>query len=264
MITLALTTLLCCAAQGAEVSSRLEPAPGKSAATGEPLHWTVTVSGRDSGAAALDGSVEFGPEWAVLEGPTPVVDSTVAASARPGLELRWTLMGLEAGEVATPVARIRIGEEELVDLEPARIELAGALGDEEDMARPLVGFREVEEEDVGDANLVLLAAAALVLAAFLPLIRRAGRRTAGAEPTPDRAPDLLERIAEERELSEEWGTQHRLPSLCTLAPLPLPGVRCVCSCCRRPDRYADSVGCDHQCCRRHMPRTQLLHAKLLS
>lgn len=195
MITLALTTLLCCAAQGAEVSSRLEPAPGRSAATGEPLHWTVTVTGRDSGAAALDGSVEFGPEWAVLEGPTPVVDSTVPASARPGLELRWTLMGLEAGEVATPVARVRIGEEEPVDLEPARIELAGALGDEEEMARPLVGFREVEEEDVGDANLVLLAAAALVLAAFLPLIRRAGRRTAGAVPTPDRAPDLLERIA---------------------------------------------------------------------
>jgi hypothetical protein len=195
MITLALTTSLCGVAQDAEVSSRLEPVPGRSAATGEPLVWTVTVSGPDSGAAALDGAVEFGPEWAVLEGPTPVVDSTVPASARPGLELRWTLMGLEAGEVATPVARIRIGEEEPVELEPARIELSGALGDGEDSARPLVGFREVEEENVGDANLVLLGAAALVLAVLLPFIRRAGRRTAGAMPVPDRAPDLLERIA---------------------------------------------------------------------
>ena len=65
---------------------------------------------------------------------------------------------------------------------------------------------------------------------------------------------LLQRIAEEREMHEQFGAQYRLPSLCALAPLPLPGVRCVCTCCRRPDKFADSVGCDHQCCRRHMPR----------
>ena len=59
-------------------------------------------------------------------------------------------------------------------------------------------------------------------------------------------------------MHEQFGAQYRLPSLCALAPLPLPGVRCVCTCCRRPDKFADSVGCDHQCCRRHMPRAQLL------
>ncbi len=193
MITLALTTILCGALQGVETSSRLEPAPGRTAATGEPLHWTVTLSGRDSSAAALEEAVEFGPQWAVLEGPTPVVDSSVPLAARPGLELRWTLMGLEAGEVATPAARFRIGEGAPVEVEPARIELAGALGEAEDAARPLVGFRQVDESALGDANLALLAVAALILAAFLPLIRRARRGAAAAVPAAS-APDLLDRI----------------------------------------------------------------------
>ena len=73
--------------------------------------------------------------------------------------------------------------------------------------------------------------------------------------------DLLRRVAEQRELGEQWGDQYRLPSLCELAPLPLPGVCCVCSCCRYPDRFAGGVGvhvgCSHQCCRRHMPRVRL-------
>ena len=71
--------------------------------------------------------------------------------------------------------------------------------------------------------------------------------------------DLLRRVAEQRELGEQWGDQYRLPSLCELAPLP--GVCCVCSCCRYPDRFAGGVGvhvgCSHQCCRRHMPRVRL-------
>ena len=47
-------------------------------------------------------------------------------------------------------------------------------------------------------------------------------------------------------VNERRGVQYRpRPSLCTLAPLPLAGGRCAYTCCRHPDRYANSVGCDH-------------------
>ena len=92
MITLALSTVLCCAAQAVEVAARLELAPGATAATGQPLEWTVTVSGLDSDSAVLAAPPDFGPEWVVLGGPTPVVNSDLALASRPGLELRWALM----------------------------------------------------------------------------------------------------------------------------------------------------------------------------
>jgi len=194
MITLVLSTVLCGFAQALEVSTRLEPAPGASAATGQPLEWTVSLSGRDSRDAVLAGPPDLGPEWVILGGPTPVVDSDLAAASRPGLVLRWQLMGLEAGELETPEVRFQIGDEEPIAAAPARIELTGALSEAEDAPRPLVGFRDVEEPEGGDADLVLVAAALLLLAAGFPLAARVRRGRSVAEAPVDREPRLIERI----------------------------------------------------------------------
>lgn len=193
MTALFLIAILTASMQGVDASSSLEPGPGSTAATGQRLIWTVTLSGRDADAAVLDGDPAFGPEWAVLDGPTPVVDSRLPASARPGLELRWTLMGLEGGELETPALRFTLGDGEPLGAPPARIELAGALSESEDAPRPLAGFREPDEPDVGDANLALLVAAVLLVVACLPLLFRS-RRGGGAQEPAAAEPDLLEQI----------------------------------------------------------------------
>ncbi|MDG1490617.1 MAG: hypothetical protein P8R43_01915 [Planctomycetota bacterium] len=194
MITLALSTVLCCAAQAVDVAARLELAPGATAATGQPLEWTVTVSGLDSDGAVLAAPPDFGPEWVVLGGPTPVVNSDLALASRPGLELRWQLMGLAAGELETPEVRFQIGDQDPFGVAPVSIELAGALGGAEDAPRPLAGFRDVEDAAGGDADLALVAVALLMLAACLPLVSRARRGRAGATAPVDREANLLERI----------------------------------------------------------------------
>ncbi len=194
MIFLVLSTALCCATQAAQGSARLELAPGATAATGQPLEWTVTVVGPDSDEAVLAGPPEFGPEWVVLDGPTPLVNSDLAAASRPGLELRWELMGLEAGELETPEVRFQIGDQEPFGVAPVSIELAGALGAAEDAPRPLAGFRDVEEAEGGDADLALAAVALLMLAACFPLVARFRRGRGVAAAPVDQEADLLEQI----------------------------------------------------------------------
>lgn len=193
-----IAALLTCAAalaaapQSLEATSTLAPAPGAEAATGAPLHWTVTLRGADAASATVEGALRPGPEWAVLEGPVPVVDADVPAAERPGLQLRWTLMGLEAGELRAPSISFDVGGEEPLAVEPASVTLTGALGADEDAPRALRGFRAVEEEPAGDADLALLLGAALAVAALgaLALTRRR-RPQALAEAPPV---DLLARI----------------------------------------------------------------------
>lgn len=195
-----IAALLTCAAalaaapQSLEATSTLAPAPGAEAATGAPLHWTVTLRGADAASATVEGALRPGPEWAVLEGPVPVVDADVPAAERPGLQLRWTLMGLEAGELRAPSISFDVGGEEPLAVEPARVTLTGALGADEDAPRALRGFRAVEEEPAGDADLALLLGAALAVAALgalaLALTRRRRPQALAEAPTVD----LLARI----------------------------------------------------------------------
>ena len=193
MIALLLTFALAPAVQGVEAAATLEPRAGATAATGQPLLWTVTLTGREASAAVVDGAPDFGPEWAVLDGPTAVVDSALPAASRAGLQLRWTLMGLASGELETPALQFSLEGEESLSVAPVRIELAGALLDAEDAPRPLAGFRDVDDADVGDAHLALLAGAALLLTACLPWWLR-GRRRAVSAITECVEPDLLEEI----------------------------------------------------------------------
>jgi hypothetical protein len=195
-----IAALLTCAAalaaapQSLEATSTLAPAPGAEAATGAPLHWTVTLRGADAASATVEGALRPGPEWAVLEGPVPVVDADVPAAERPGLQLRWTLMGLEAGELRAPSISFDVGGEEPLAVEPASVTLTGALGADEDAPRALRGFRAVEEEPAGDADLALLLGAALAVAALgalaLALTRRRRPQALAEAPTVD----LLARI----------------------------------------------------------------------
>ena len=187
---LALALALGAAPQTVDASATLTPAPGAPAATGQPLHWVVTLRGADAVGAVLDGEVSPVPEWAVLEGPVPVVDSRVPAAERPALQLRWTLMGLSSGELSTPALSFRTGEEGAIEVAAASITLEGALSAEEDAPRPLRGFREVEEGAAGDADLALVLLALLGAAGLaVPIARARARRprTDAAAPGPSAA-----------------------------------------------------------------------------
>lgn len=176
----------------------------EAAAVGESVVWTVRVDDRSRAGAELS-EFEFGVEWALLEGPEDVVEPGVARSGRPDILRRWTLLPLVGGALGTPEFTVSFDDGEVFPVPPATIEIAAALGENEDAPRPFEGFREAPDRRVGNASTALLALGALVLAMVGLVVWRKTRRAGGAAPVrAEESPlDLMHSLRERLESGAE-------------------------------------------------------------
>lgn len=182
----------------AEVTSVIRPSDGGSGAVsiGEPVIWTVQVTGEGRPGASLTDEVAFGIEWAVVEGPRTIINGELDPGARPDLHLEWTLLPLEPGACSTPSATLTAGAGDPLPIPTATIEVLPSLGESEDAPRPLPSFREVEGGALGNPGRALVALGTLL---FLPILlwgllrlRRRGAPKPGAVADE---PSALDQIA---------------------------------------------------------------------
>ncbi|QDV08515.1 hypothetical protein Poly30_40630 [Planctomycetes bacterium Poly30] len=185
-------------ADSARVTSQLKPegtAAAASIGVGGHLVWRVTIDDPERDGVALTEPA-LGPEWAVIDGPTDLLDPSQPKEERPDLDRTWTIMPLAGGVLATPALTATFADGAVAQVPAASVEVVPSLGETEDVPRPLLGFREAPDRRVGDPRAALLVLGGVLIALVGLLVwRSAAKRRASARPASPAEPSAMDQIA---------------------------------------------------------------------
>lgn len=179
---------------------------GTAPQVGTPILWRITVDHPSHSGASLYVPPDIGLSWSRLEELRngPVEGPVEGTGEAKDLVFEAVLMPLEGGELSVPEVTVSFKSGFELPIAPKTIRVLSALAESEDVARPVPGFRDVEDRRVGDPRAVLGAVAVLLL---LPLgwflMRRLRRRGAvrdlkGLARTPGQAIAALDPSADPR------------------------------------------------------------------